>query len=377
MIYLDNSATTRAFDEAADAARDALQGHYFNPSASYHAAIEAQQRLDAVRAQVLAMLGMRGGEVYFTAGGTEANNLAIQGAFAGAGRRGHFITSAVEHPAVLETMEEIRRQGARVDVLPVDACGHIQPEALAEAVCDDTVLISIMHVNNETGAVQDISRLAQAAKEKKNDLLFHSDGVQAFCRVQADLQGVDLYTVSGHKIHAGKGIGALAARDRRCLRPVIFGGGQEQGLRSGTENVPGIYALGAALALWEQNGENWRAKLAQGKDRLREKLFAGGLAVQNGLSEAPHILNVSFPGVRAATMQQALDEEGVLVSTGSACKSRGARTSPVLLAMGIAPALAQSAIRISLSPQNTFDEMDQAADIMCRQAARLKRFVRR
>ncbi|MDD3244104.1 MAG: cysteine desulfurase family protein [Eubacteriales bacterium] len=377
MIYLDNSATTRAFEEAAQAVQDALRENYFNPSAAYGQAIAAQQQAQAVRKAVLNATG-RAGEVIFTASGTEADNLAIQGAFTAAGCTGHYITTSVEHPAVLETMQALESRGARVDVLKVDRQGHLSPEALAQAVCEDTVLVSVMHVNNETGAVQDIGALAAAVKAKNPRVLFHSDGVQAFCRVMADQRDVDLYTVSGHKVHAGKGIAALAVRDLKRIRPVIYGGGQEQGYRSGTENMPGIAALGAALEQWALHGEAWRAGLGAMRDDLGARLQAGGGVLNSTSDGAPHIVSVAFAGIRAATLQQALADQDVLVSTGSACKSRGgARVSPVLLAQGIPQELAQSTIRISLSPLNMPREMEQAGDIICAAAARLKRFIRR
>ena len=374
MIYLDNSATTRPCGEAVEAVVRALETDYFNPSAAYAPAVRAEEAVAVARRAVAAALGVPPETVIFTSGGTEANNAAFFGA-ASRGQGGRVLCSAVEHPSVLEACA---RQGGAV--IPVDRVGLVDREALANMVDEHTSLVSVMQVNNETGAVQDIEGLCALVKERNPAALFHCDGVQAFQRLPMP-RGVDLYTLSGHKVMAPKGVGALYVRPGVRLEPFLVGGGQEKNRRSGTENVPAILGLGAACAAWAREGEAWRARLRNLRDELVEALrtripdlaFNGPEPGQG----APHILSVSCPGVGAEVLLHALEGEGILVGNGSACSSRKKRISHVLEAMGTPVAQAKAAIRLSLSPQNTREEMVQTAEAIARILGRLRRYQRR
>lgn len=372
VIYLDNSATTQAFESAVQAAHNSAACDYFNPSAMYGGALAAQKQVDEARRAVAGLAGMAGAQVVFTAGGTEADNLAILGAFEAAGRRGHYVTAAAEHPAVLQCMQHIARQGGEVTFIP----GRVTEESLAQAVRADTVLVSVMQVNNETGVVNDVAALARAAKGISPGLLFHSDAVQGYGRVPGAVEGVDMLSISGHKIHALKGVGALLLRPGVRIKPGVLGGGQEDGMRSGTHNTPGIAALHAAVQLWQKNGPEWRSGLLAMKECLAQRLEAAGarLALPG---EAPHILSVQFPGVAAATLQQAAWDAGVAVGTGAACSSRGNRISASLLAQGVPREVARCTVRLSISPLNSMEEMHSAAAILQEIYHKLKIFSKR
>jgi cysteine desulfurase len=377
--YLDNSATTRPFDEVIDAMARAMAEAYYNPSAAYPAGVAVEDELNRVRGVLLAALRSRG-RVVFTSGGTEADNLAILGTVRNA--RARFVTSAVEHPAAARAFEELKARGHDVAVLPVDGRCMVSADAVADAVGEDTALVSVMHVNNETGAIQDIAALAAAARRKNPAVLFHSDGVQAFLRAEAEPErwGVGLYTVSAHKIHGPKGAGALYAGDGVRLDPRMLGGGQEGGLRSGTENVPGIVGFGRAVEVFSAELEKRRAALMDMKLALAARLLAIEGAAVNGPEPgagAPHILNVSFDGVRGEVLLRALAEQGVYVSTGSACGARQNKPSATLVAMGLERGRVEGAIRLSLSPLNAPGDIDRAADAIASQVKRLRAFKRR
>ncbi len=378
LCYLDNSATTRPFDEVRAAMAQAMDEDYFNPSAAYPQAAAVRARVEAARAAVTGALA--GGRVVFTSGGTEGDHLALAGALSG--RRRGVVTTAAEHPAVLRTAEALGEAGASVTVLPVDDTGAVRPDALADALSPDTAVVSLMHVNNETGAVHDLPALAALIHAHAPEALFHVDGVQAFLRLPAEPArwGVDLYTVSAHKIHGPKGVGALWVGGRARLQTQLPGGGQEEGLRSGTENVPGIVGFGRAVEVYSQD-------LLGKRDRLMALKLAlwAGLSTLDGVrvngpapaQGAPHILNVSFDGVRGAVLLRSLAEQGVLVGTGSACGTHKNAVSPVLTAMGLPKARAEGAIRFSLSIQNTEEDVARACEVVREQVTRLRRFQRR
>jgi cysteine desulfurase len=295
--------------------------------------------------------------------------------------RDHLIASAGEHPSVMRVMDELETRGYAVDRLPLDGRGQVSPAALDAALTPRTALVSVMHVNNETGAVMPIEELGRVIRSKAPDAVFHVDGVQALGRVDCGLPAPDLYSVSGHKIHAPKGVGALLVRPGLLLRPVLLGGGQEEGLRSGTENTPGIRGFGRAAELYRERRERYAAHLRRLKERLARGI-AGGLedVFVNGPGPgegAPHILNVSFVGLRGEVLLRALEAEGIFVGTGSACSARKRAASPVLIAMGLPPERVDSAIRFSLSPLNTEDEIDAALDALYRTVPRLRRFGRK
>ncbi len=384
MIYLDNSATTRPCGAAALSVRQSLEEGWFNPSAPYGEAVRQEKRLGEDRRAVAALLVIEADALTFTASGTEADSLALLGAaerFRGPGR---ILLFQGEHPAVLETAPQLARLGHKVELLPAADDGVLDLDALDKALSGDVRLVSCMHVNNETGAVQPIAEIAARVKAKCPDALFHVDGVQGFLRVplQPFRVGVDLYAVSAHKVHGMKGVGALAVRKGVRLFPRVAGGGQEKGQRSGTENTAGIAAFAAACG-WVAAQQDLPERLRAMKLCLYEALKSEipGLRVNGPGPEtaaaAPHILNLSFPGVRGEVMLHALEAKGVLVGTGSACSSKKRGPSPAFAAMR-APAWAQeSAIRISLSAMNMVDEMEEAASAVLDCYQSLKAFQRR
>lgn len=378
--YLDNSATTRPFDAAVDAMAAAMRDGYFNPSSLYRPAIDVENRLAQLRRDILRCLPGAAGEVYFTSGGTEANNLALLGTAALARGRRRFICSAVEHPSILEPMRRIAAMGHEVALAPVDARGVVRLDALAELLDGSVELVSCMHVNNEVGAIQPIDDIARLIAERAPQARLHVDGVQAFLREPFPGKCVDMYTLSAHKIHGPKGVGALYVKRGVRLQPRQIGGGQERELRSGTENTPGLIGMQAAIAAYTAL-DGPRERLHMLKRRLCEGLSAAAPGcLVNGPeldAGAGHILNVSFPGVRGEVMLHALEGEGVLVSTGSACSSKKRHLSPVLVAMGLDPDRAEAAIRFSLSPLTSEAEVDWAIEAAGRCYAALKPFRRR
>ena len=383
-IYLDNSATTPVLEVVAHRMLGAMRDGYFNPSAAYGPAVEVERQLRSCRDTLREAASAQGYEVIFTSGGTEADNLAILGILERQRKLGACCYSAVEHPAVREPMGTAEARGHPVRVLPVDAQGVLDLERCEAMLDGDTALISCMHVCNETGAVQPIEDLAQLRNRRCPSALLHVDGVQGFLRAPLSLgqAGVDLYAVSAHKIHGPKGVGALLVRKGVPLSPRMLGGGQEGGLRSGTENVPGILGMQSAVEALRAMADMDQV-LRSNKMRLLHRVMEGEPQAQVNGSDpqsaqaAPHILNLSLPGVRGEVMLHALEAMGVYVSTGSACSARRQRHGPALAAMGIAGDRLESAIRISLSPLNTVEEMDLAADAILAAHAQLKGFKRR
>lgn len=371
-VYLDNSATTRPWPEVVRAVVDTLENNYGNPSSLHRKGVEAGRVVSRAREAVAASLGVAPAEIVFTGAGSEAVNLAIKGARPGK-RGGHVITTAVEHPAVLNACAQLEEQGVEVTVLPVDAAGVVDPERLAAALRDDTYLVSVMHVNNEVGAVQPLDEIAAvigAARGSGRRLLWHVDAVQAYGKLplQPKQLGVDLLSVSAHKVHGPKGVGALYVAPHTPLRPLVAGGGQEGGLRSGTENVPGIAGFGVAAEMIAREGHLVAGKLWSLKKKLVEGILAAVPgAVLNGPScdrenprSAPHIASISFPGLRGEILLHALEERGIYVSTGSACSSGKKAGSHVLRAMGLREDVVEGTVRFSLSLGNTEEEIDYA-----------------
>jgi cysteine desulfurase len=367
MIYLDNSATTRPCAAAALCMRAMLEESWFNPSALYGEAVRTEKRLNEARKSLSAKIGL-GGALVFTGGGTEADSLAILGSAARFRGAKKVLLFAAEHPAVLQTAGQLRAMGHAVDLVPATGDGLIDLDALKALTTPDTALLSLMQVNNETGAVQPLLEASRILRAGSPGALLHVDGVQGFLRLplNAKAAGVDLYTTSAHKVHGTKGVGALAMRPGVPLAARIAGGGQEGGLRSGTENTAGIAAFAAAA--------DWVAEQADAPDRLRamklrlyEQLREGipGLRVNgaapNGDSAAPHILNVSFPGIGGEVMVHALERQGVLVGTGAACSSKKRAMSAAFSAMRAPAWAAASAVRFSFGLLNTPEEADAAA----------------
>ena len=381
-VYLDNSATTRPSDAVVTAMSAAMTQSWHNPSALYKPAMQAEKMISAARKACLEAAGAAGHRLIFTAGGTEADNLAIFGHLRRMKKPGKVLILNVEHPAVLACEEEIRRMGHQVHLLPVKHNGVLDLQAY-EALLDENVhLICVMQVNNESGAIQPLGEVVRLRNTKCPQAAIHVDGVQGFLRVPVEFGrlGIQTYAFSGHKIHACKGVGGLIVHKNHRLAPIVYGGGQEEGYRSGTENVPGIVGLGEAVRTYPADGAARMMALKRRMwERLRETVPA---AILNGpelddAACAPHILNVSLPPVRSQTMLFALEGDGVYVSAGSACASRKQKVSGVLTAMGISTQMADTALRFSLCPENTAEEIDYAVDCVKKHYDMLHKYVRR
>ena len=360
MIYLDNSATTKPCVQAVEAMTKALSQDWGNPSALYNFGIDAARQLRSARSQVAAALGAEPDRVFFTSGGTEADNWAIFGTVKRMGKRGrHIITTATEHHAILNCMKELEAQGYDVTYLRPDELGRISAESLRAALRSDTILVSIMMVNNEVGSVMPIGQMAKLTHKLCPDAIFHTDAVQGFLKVpfQAKNLGADLISVSSHKIHGPKGAGALYISPRlKSFPPLLLGGGQEAGYRSGTEGTPAIFGFAAAA---EAGGRTFREDAAREKALIAylvERLSSLPGVMINGAHEAPHILSVSIPGVPTQNSINILQDRGICVSAGSAC-AKGHR-SHVLTAMGIAPEIIDCAFRVSLCRDTTQEELE-------------------
>lgn len=382
-IYLDNSATTQPLEVVAQRMLQAMREVYANPSAAYAPAVSAEKEINACRTALLKAVDAPRHEVIFTSGGTEANNLAILGTVQAQRKPCVCYYTAIEHPAVSAAMQAAKGQGHDVRVLPVDRQGILDIDRCASLLTSDAMLISCMHVNNETGAVQPIEALHRLRMERCPHALLHVDGVQGFLHAPISLQNasVDLYALSAHKVHGPKGVGALLMRKGIRLKPQIYGGGQEGGLRSGTENTPAILGMLAAveglrsIADLEENirGKKlhfWRTLCAGEPD-----LHINGPDPE-GRESAPHILNVSFPGIRGEVLLHGLEARGIFISTGSACSAKRQKYSDVLAAMELPAERLEGAVRISFSPLNTAEEVEKAA-IETLETYRLYRGLRR
>ncbi|MBQ9762223.1 MAG: cysteine desulfurase [Oscillospiraceae bacterium] len=375
MIYLDNSATTKPCEEAVVAMTTALTEGWANPSALYGFGIEAAHRLRTARNQVAAALGAEHDRVFFTSGGTEADNWAIFGTAKRFGKKNkHIITTAIEHHAILNCMKELEAQGFEVTYLQPDALGRISLESLKATLRKDTILVSIMMVNNETGAVMPISQMAKLTHKLCPDAIFHTDAVQGFLKIPftAKTLGADLISVSSHKVHGPKGAGALYISPRlRSFPPLLYGGGQESGYRSGTEATPAIFGFAAACAALSAT---LKKDIDQEKQMLKDAIDAlSGLEglVINGAHDAPHILSLSIPGLPTQNTINILQDAGICVSAGSAC-AKGHR-SHVLEAMKVAPEIIDGSFRISLSRDTTPEELTKLTDVIQQKALPMAR----
>ncbi|MCI6348825.1 MAG: cysteine desulfurase [Negativibacillus massiliensis] len=359
-IYYDNSATTKTREEAAKLVYEMLTECYGNPSSLHRKGFEAQKRLDKAREQVASSLGCQSSEIYFTSGGTEADNIAILGAARAQKRRGNrIVTTAFEHDAVLNTVKYLESEGWEIVRLMPDANGQITPEQVLEAVDDKTVLVSIMAVNNEIGSILPIGAISRQLRRKYPQLLIHCDAVQAYCKEPIKLgktMDVDFLSVSGHKIYAPKGCGALYIKKGTRFRPVTFGGGQEKNVRPGTEGIANVCAMGLSASLLMQEREENHKRITQIRDALLEGLTnLPDICINSPADATPYILNFSALGVRSEIMLHFLEEKGIYVSSGSACAKGGA--SHVLASMGMDHQRADSAIRLSFGRYNTLEEV--------------------
>lgn len=379
MIYLDNSATTRTLDAAAEAAAKYMRQDFFNPSAAYSPAVEAERVVNAARSRLASMIHAAPEEIIYTSGGTESNNTAIFGALKARRGTGRIIVGATEHPSVYSAIMTLKGP-YNVTEARVDSTGTQDVNSLMSALSNDVAFVSIMHVNNETGAINDIPSIYKAVKQRAPGAIMHVDGVQGFLKVPFDARYCDMYSISGHKFHAPKGVGALYIKRGVRFAGGQIGGGQERNLRSGTTNTPGIMGMDAAIEYYQANLDEIRRKLMQMKLRLAKNLSFIRDAYINGPEPslgAPHILNVSFLGVRGEVLLHALEEKGIYVSTGSACSAHKKGKNRILNAMGVVGNRQEGAIRFSICPFNTEDEMDITADVIEEQLAFLRRFKRR
>lgn len=375
MIYLDNAATTKPSQRAAEAMMMAVSD-FGNPSSLHGLGLQTEKLINSARDNIANMLGVNSKNVYFTSGGTESNNLAIYGVANSLKRRGkRVITSTIEHPSVMESFKRLENDGYDVCYLGVDKDGIVNLDDLAGMLTEDTILVSIMHVNNETGVIQPIERISAMVREKSPYCIVHCDCVQSFGKipVKPDKMGVDMVSISAHKIHGFKGTGALYTNYAR-ITPLIRGGEQQNEIRPGTENVGGILAFSAAVSECEIDIEKMREKRNLMRDLLCEKLDnvkVNGSCEQNSGS----VLNVSFIGIKAEILLHSLERHEIYVSTGSACSSHKPQPSHVLLAMGVEQKAVDGAIRISFSQNTTLDEIRTAAEIIAGEVSVIRRYM--
>lgn len=381
-VYLDNSATTRTDPEVIRVMVDVMEKVYGNPSSLHGIGAKAHRLVEEAREAVARILGVKPREILFTSGGTESNNLAIKGIAEQFRNRGrHLITTEVEHPSVYQAFRQLEERGWRVTYLPVDRLGRVSEQDVEKALTDDTVLVSVMHVNNEVGTIQPIEAIGRILKSRPK-VIFHVDAVQAFGKVEVNPTrwGADLLSLSGHKFHGPKGIGVLYVREGLRLSPLLAGGGQEAGYRSGTENVPGIAGLAKAAILAHQKREmahqwqRWKERLIQEVTTRLEGVVVNGDTTPAG--GAPHILSLSFPGLKSEVIVHALEREGVFVSSKSACSSKKETPSRVLTAMGLDDRTAVGAIRISMSHETVESDIKRCAQALIRVIPELQRVMK-
>lgn len=381
-VYLDNSATTRCYDDVARLMMKIMCEDYGNPSSMHMKGVQAEQYVRRAREILAKNLKVNEKEILFTSGGTESDNLALMGtAYANMRAGRHLITTKIEHPAVLQTMQYLEDQGFSVTYLPVDENGRIRLRDLERAMTPQTILVSIMHTNNEIGALQPVAEAGELIKRMNPGTVFHVDAVQGFgkFRIFPKKMHIDLLSVSGHKIHGPKGAGFLYINEKIKIRPILFGGGQQKNMRSGTENVPGVAGLARAV-------EEIYANLDEEVERLytlKQRFIDGVLNIENvringltGRESAPHIVSVSVPGVRSEVLLHALEDRGIYVSAGSACSSNKPMPSATLKAIGVRKELLESTIRFSFSVFTTQEEIDYTIQALYEMVPMLRRYTR-
>lgn len=381
-VYLDNSATTRCFDEVAQLMMRIMCEDYGNPSSMHHKGVEAEHYIRHARETLAKILKVNEKEILFTSGGTESDNIALIGTAMANHRTGrHLITTQIEHPAILQTMRYLEDQGFRVTYLPVDRHGKIRLEDLQDAICKETILVSIMHTNNEIGTLEPIAEAGELIKKMNPHTVFHVDAVQGFgkFRIYPSRMNIDLLSVSAHKIHGPKGVGFLYVNDKIKISPIIYGGGQQKGMRSGTENVAGAAGLARAAELMYENLDADMERLY----RLREMFLQGISKIEHvkvngceGKEGASHIVSLSVRGVRSEVLLHALEDRGIYVSAGSACASNKPMPSATLKAIGIERDLLESTIRFSFSVFTTEEEIRYTLKALYEMIPMLRRYTR-
>ncbi len=378
--YFDNAATTRVAPEVQDIIKQVMDVDYGNPSSRHQKGVDAGQYIKEAQEIIAKTLKVDAKEILFTSGGTESNNLALIGAALANQRQGrHIISTRIEHASVYNPLLFLQEQGYEITFLPVDANGIVDMEALEQAIRTDTILVSTMLVNNEIGAIEPVEAIGKLVKSKNPNTLFHVDAIQAYGKMKISPKRckIDMLSVSGHKIHGPKGVGFLYIRDKVKLKPIIYGGGQQHDLRSGTENVPGIAGLGQAAKLIYTNHTEKMEQLRQVKET-----FLRGVeqleGIQNHSGEAPHIASISFQGVqRGEVLLHALEARGVYCSSGSACSSNHPAISGTLKAIGLEEDLLNATLRFSFSVHSTVEEAEYAVQVIAEELPKIRTFVKR
>ena len=380
-IYLDNSATTKRYQEVVDKMVLALTTQYGNPSSIYKKGIEVEREIKEIRRNIARSLGAKETEIYFTSGGTECNNTIIRSvANLNKKTKKHIISTVIEHPSVLNTLKDLEADGFEVTYLPVGKDGKISLEDLKNAIKKETILVSVMHVNNEIGTIQPIEEIGKYLKSLDEKVYFHVDGVQSYAKIKfrPSRYNIDFMSVSGHKLHGPKGIGFMYVKENNRIKPLLTGGGQEIGIRSGTENVPGIYGIGEAVRILNQDLEGTIDKIKGLRDLLKEEILANidNVKINSPEDGVCHVLNVSFRGVRGEVLLHYLEQKEIYVSTGSACSSKK-KGSQVLNAIGLTPDEIEGAIRFSLSDLNTKEEIMKTVEVLKESVSDLRMIIGR
>ncbi len=382
-VYLDNSATTMCYPDVGELVYKVMCQDYGNPSSMHRKGVQAEHYIRDAKETIARLLKVNAKELIFTSGGTESDNLALIGCARANRRNGnHLITTSIEHPAILNTMRYLEEEeGFRVTYLPVDEYGRVKLDALKEALCPETILVSIMYVNNEVGTVQPVQEAGKIAKQYKPSILFHTDAVQGYgkYRIYPKRMGIDMLSASGHKIHGPKGVGFLYVDSKVKIHPVIFGGGQQKDMRSGTENVPGIAGLGLASRMIYQDMEMKNALMRELKEYFIEEISGIGQTKVHGLTDegsAPHIVSVGIAGVRSEVLLHALEDKGIYVSSGSACASNHPAVSGVLKGIGAAREYLDATLRFSMSEFTTKEEIDYTLETLYNVIPMLRKYTR-
>jgi len=380
--YFDNSATTRVLDSVKDIVVKTMTEDYGNAAAKHSKGMVAENYIKQARAEIAKTLKVQDKEILFTSGGTESNNMALMGTAFGNERAGkHIISSNIEHASVYNPLGMLADHGYEITYLPVDEKGHISLKELEEAIRPDTLLVSIMYVNNEIGAVEPVEEISKVIKQKNPKTIFHVDAIQAYGKytIRPKRQGIDLLSVSGHKIHGPKGVGFLYIDEKVKVKPLILGGGQQKGMRSGTENVPGVAGLGVAAKEMYTNHEEKLDYLYGLKDYMMDRMAeveGTHINSERGRASAPQVVSVSFDGIRSEVLLHALEEKGIYVSSGSACSSNHPGVSDTLKAIGVKKELLDATLRFSFGLFNTKEEIDYSIEVLKELLPVLRRYKR-